>query len=211
MRRGLAFLAALLALATPPGGRAAPVDLGEGLSYLRVADATVLPETPPGPLVLDLRRARGGDVSRLAALLRSGGPLRFVLLGRETAGDVRALLAHRAASVITLAAGPDIAADIVLEAITPADDLRAYEAHENGTDLTTLIQPPVNKARRDEASILRERANGNGAAQSRGAAAASEDPPAEAAPTDPAEPPLVDAVLQRAVHLHRGLKALGRL
>lgn len=211
MRRGLALLAALFAFATVPTAPAAPADLGEGLRYIRAADLSSLPEAPPAdPLVLDLRRTRGGDLARLAALLRTEGPVRFVLLGKETSGEVRALLASRAPSVITVASGGyGAAADVVLEAISPEEDRLAYEAHENGTNLALLIQPPVKKNRRDEASILRERTNGNGNGQGR--AAASEDPPPEASPGEPEATPLVDAVLQRAVHLHRGLKALGRL
>jgi hypothetical protein len=211
MRRGIALLTALLALTAVTAVPAATSDLGEGLHYVRAADLSSLPEAPPAdPLVLDLRRTRGGDLARLAALLRTEGPVRFVLLGKETAGEVRALLASRAPAVITVAAGgPDAAADVVLDATSPEEDLRAYEAHENGTDLALLIQPPVKKNRRDEASILRERTNGNGSGQGR--AAASEDPPPEAAGGEPEESPLVDAVLQRAVQLHRGLKALGRL
>ncbi len=212
MSRFLTLVLTATLLATLPAASAAPVDLGDGLRYVRVSDARELPETDlTAPLVIDLRRTQGGDLARLGTLLRSNGAVRFVLLGRETSPDVRQLLAARAPGVITLAAeGVEPAADIVLES-TPEEDMRAYDAHEDGADLALLIQPPLKKTRRDEASILRNRANGNGNGNGRGSAATSEDPPPDDAGVEPEEPPLVDSVLQRAVHLHRGLKALGKL
>jgi hypothetical protein len=212
MLRLVTLLLAATLLATLPAASAAPVDLGDGLRYVRVNDTRELPETDlNAPLVIDLRRTQGGDLARLGTLLRSNGAVRFVLLGSETSPDVRQLLAARAPGVITLAAeGIEPKADVVLEA-TPEEDMRAYDAHEDGAELALLIQPPLKKNRRDEAAILRNRANGNGNGNGRGSAAASEDPPPEEAGGEPEESPLVDSVLQRAVHLHRGLKALGRL
>jgi len=204
----LPFLFALL-FAGVRGSASAPVDLGEGLLYLRIVDAASVPALEASsPLVLDLRRARSEtpeEASGLGNLLRAAGPVRFVLISRETGAAVHHLLATRSPAVVTLSAGsvepsPDFTVNAAAE-----EDLRAYDAYENGTDLARLIQPPIRKNRRDEAAIVRSRANGNG-----NNAASSEDPPAETTP-EPEEPLLVDRVLQRAVHLHRGLKALGRL
>ncbi len=208
----LPLLFALL-LATVRAAASAPIDLGEGLLYLRVTDAdSVTTLKVSSPLVLDLRRARSEtpeEASGLATLLRAEGPVRFVLVSRETAPAVRHLLATRAPAVVTLAAGSvELSPDFAVNA-APDEDLRAYDAYDNGAELANLIQPPIQKNRRDEAAIIRSRANGNGNGNGNNAAA-TEDPPAEAA-AEPAEPLLVDVVLQRAVHLHRGLKALGRL
>lgn len=202
MRNAFTIFSLLLAFALPPAASASPVDLGEGLRYLRVSDLAAVPEEiGDAPLVVDLRRSGGGNTDRLEAILRSNGAVRFVLLGKDTAPDIRRFLGSRSAAVITLAVqGVDPDADVVLNT-SPEEDLRAYDAHENGRELALLIQPPVRKTRRDEAAIVRDRVNGRGAAQ-------AENPSAE---SDNGEPPIVDMVLQRAVQLHRGLKALGRL
>lgn len=194
-------------------------DLGEGLAYARVNNVSV--QTLPaldGPLVLDLRRcAPPSDeaASALGGFLRGAGPLRLVLVSRETPAALRSLLAQRAPNVITLAASGSAgepAPDIVVAA-TPEEDLRAYDALTTGAELAKLVQPPLQKPRRDEASIVRSRANGaNGAATTNGSNGSEEETPStDANPPEPAEPLLVDLVLQRAVHVHRGLKALGRV
>lgn len=203
----------ILVLASIRAATPSPVDLGEGLRYLRIVDAASVPDLSAStPLVLDLRRAQGAtprEMTGLRTLLGAAGPARFVLVSRETAPEVLQLLANRAPAVITLAAGsvnpsPDFSVGTAAD-----EDLRAYDAYENGVKLDLLIQPPIRKNRRDEAAIIRNRANGPDGANGNNAAA-TEDPPPETA-AEPAEPSLVDMVLQRAVHLHRGLKALGRL
>lgn len=203
---GLLLCAALAARGAAP----APVDLGEGLSYLRVGqvDGAI---NAPGPHVLDLRRATAADdaaADAFVAPLRAAGPVRFVLVSRQTAPALLTRLGQRASTVLLLGTG---VAEPVLDLSLPVpadEDARAYDAYAQGTDLARLIQPPVRKPRRDEAAIMRSRANGNGNGNGNGAEA---EAPAEPAAGEPAEPLLVDLVLQRAVHLHRGLKALGRL
>lgn len=217
MRR---FLHACLFFAVALTGRTAEgaaIDLGEGLSYLRL----VRVDGPAafgiaGPVVLDLRRAVVTDeaaAESFAAPLRTPGPLRFILVNQQTDPALLARLESRAPSVLLLGAGPARPGLDLALPITSEEDLRAYDAHDQGADLSRLIQPPVRKTRRDEAAIVRSRANGASgqAGEGRKVAGDEEDPPAEGTNGEPPEPLLVDAVLQRAVHLHRGLKALGRL
>jgi hypothetical protein len=201
---GLLLGLALRAAAAAP----AAVDLGEGLSYVRVGQVEALPAAS-GPLVIDLRRATAADeamAEAFVASLRTAGPVRFVLVSRQTSPALLARLGQRAPAVLLLGTGvAEPALDVALT-VTAEEDGRAYDAHEQGTALAALIQPPLRKPRRDEAAIMRSRTNGNGDGN-----AAESPTAAEPAAGEPAEPLLVDAVLQRAVHLHRGLKALGRL
>ncbi len=181
------------------------MDLGEGLAYLRVEDASTdtLPKID-GSYTLDLRRtnaATPADAGRLRPFIAESGPVRFVLVSPDTAATILTLLSSRDGSVITLGPAttrpvPDIEISVSLE-----DDRRAYAAHSEGTPLDLLVRPDIPKPRRDEAALLRNRANGgNGVPQ-------NEENPRPGNVTAP----LVDPVLQRAVHLHHGLKALGRL
>lgn len=179
-------------------------DLGEGLAYLRVEDAatSALPSID-GSYALDLRRATAtspADASRLRSYLVEPGSVRFVLVSADTAAAVLTLLETRSPSVITLGPAGTIPEPDINVVVSLDEDRRAYSAHTEGTPLELLVRPDIPKPRRDEAALLRNRANGGN-----GPAEPEEPPPADTAA------PLVDAVLQRAVHLHHGLKALGRL
>lgn len=212
------LLIACLFLAAAWSGHCAEsgaTDLGEGLSYLRIVRVEGDASTGiAGPLVLDLRRASAADTAAAGALiapLRTPGPLRLVLVSAQTAPTLLGLLETRAASVLLLGAASSVAGLDLALSVTGEEDLRAFDAHTQGADLTGLIQPLVRKTRRDEAAIVRRRANTQ-SGDSRKTADPEEDGGApDAANGEPAEPTLVDTVLQRAVHLHRGLKALGRL
>jgi len=214
----LLLLAAATAFAAPP----APLDrdLGQGLAYCRVHSLPAdLPTAAakPGPLVLDLRYAASDDggAAALGAWLKfhssTATPV-FVLLNADTAPAVRDFLAALAppAGLITLGpASPHLAADITVN-ISAAAERTAYEALEHGTALETLLTESPVKARHDEAAIAQERTtppDGSAATDSDGADAS--DPAPAAAPAPP--PPVIDAVLQRAVYLHRSLRALKKL
>ncbi|HKB56286.1 MAG TPA: hypothetical protein VKC51_01740, partial [Lacunisphaera sp.] len=110
-------------------------------------------------------------------------------------------------SALTLGASGSLPAPKVIVQADAATDRRAYDALETGTPLATLISGKIEKERFDEATLVKEFKNGN--------------PDAEPPPLpDPAAPklatalgktvPLIDGVLQRAVHLHRALLALRR-
>jgi hypothetical protein len=207
-------LLVLLLLAGP--ARATELtDLGQGLGYLRIHSAADSEKAlrsavaGAGALVLDLRHVSADEAS--AAALRAGlaahatsAPL-FVLIGPDTPAVLTAALASAPSSVLTLGlAGTQPAPKVVVRAEAAADRL-AFDALDAGTPVATLINTKVEKERFDEASLMEEFKNGNPDAAPPPAADPTEAK-ADAAETKPA--PLVDRVLQRAVHLHRALLAL---
>ena len=226
------LLALSFALILPaPAGRAAPPSppdghpLGRNVTYARVhalpADLPSSTAVHQGSLVLDLRFVPAGaeEAQAFAAWLkfqaRPAAPV-IVLINAQTSPALFAPLADAEAppgvvSIGPAAAGikPDLALDVTAEA-----DRRAYEAFEHGTPLTELVTPKLDKTRHDEAEIARERT----------AAANGDVPDGDAGDDDlPAGPPKtitavlvsppapVDAVLQRALQLHRALLALRKI
>lgn len=208
----------LLALAMLAARAAEVRDLGEGLGYLRLRDIDGEAfSVPAGPLVVDLRQATqagSAGVDRLRGLLGTPG-VRFVLVSESTAPTVVTFLQTRAPTVLTIggigASDTDIRVSVSAE-----DDRRAFAALEQGASLADLATPSLVKARRDEAAILRARRTGNrppdGPPSPTGPPAGATPPTPPAAPAEAAPAPAPsDPVLQRAVQLHRGLRALKRL
>lgn len=202
---GLVLLATTLQLAATT-----PLDLGDGLPYLRITGAGDTPAVAnlvaaPKPAVIDLRRAAlaPDDALQLHDTLarRSAGEPLFILVGPQTPPDaVPALLP---AGVLTLGLAGSRPEPRVIIAQSPEADLAARQALDAGTPLERLIDGRIEKERFDEASLAQEFANGNLHAE----------PPPTPDPTEPAAatappPAPVDRVLQRAVHLHRSLAAL---
>lgn len=208
------------------GLRAAPLthDLGQGLTYHR---AHALPADLPSSdaphstgLVLDLRSTTGDSAAAtaLSAWLKFHSAPRspvFVLVNSVTSSALLAALSrrqHAIGLVVLAAAAPGFTPDIAV-AVPPETDRRAYDALEAGTPLDALLNAPIDKPRNDEAKLARERqpdrapAVPETPAPSDGASAST--PPDPAKPAAP--PPLLDAVLQRAVHLHRTLLALKKI
>ncbi len=190
-------------------------DLGQGLSYLRihsVADSEVaLRKVVPGAgaLVLDVRYATVSDES--AAILqtalagRSSNTPLFVLVSPATPAALGPVIS--APPALTLGASGSLPAPKVVVQTDATTDRRAYDALDAGTALEKLISGKIEKERFDEATLVQEFKNGNPDA----APAPTPDPtapkPAGDAEKEPPAP-LVDRVLQRAVHLHRALLAL---
>lgn len=235
IRRIGPMLIAVLALAsTPPALRAAAAPapavkspgatpatvpagaLGQNLDYLRVrevpAGLTSAKPATNGALVLDLRFATVGAnngfsvAAWLNARARTNAPV-FVLFNSATQPALLDALApgYLPSGVITLApSGTSLPADITID-VDAATDRKAYEAYDKGTALTDLVVTTTAKQRFDEAELIRRDAAADAGGKSAPAATPTR-PPASATP-----PPLVDAVLQRAVQLHRSLLALGRL
>jgi hypothetical protein len=192
-------------------------DLGQGLAYLRVqafrdtAGVVISNAAGSRPLVLDLRyaTAAAGDATTLTDVLarRSvGGPL-FVLVGPATPPALASVLAAHPGKCTTLGIkGSAPAPKVVVE--QSADlDRRAYEAGATGTPLSALLSGRIVKERYDEAALVKDFSNGN----PRPEPPPTPDPTVKKTTGPPPEPPLTDRVLQRAVHLHRALLALGRL
>lgn len=194
-------------------------DLGHGLVYHRVhrlpGDLPTAEDTRRHPCILDLRYTPGNgeEAAALAAWLKFHATPRapvLVLANAETAVALRLALAAHAATpnvVVLGAAAADFTPDIGLK-ISAEADRHAYDAFESGTLLDALITENPDKPRNDEAKLAKDRqappdspfvpapdsiANG----------------PVETKPKPPA--PVVDAVLQRAVQLHRTLLALRKL
>jgi hypothetical protein len=205
----------VLLLLAGPARATELTDLGQGLGYLRLHSAAEAEKTlrsavsGAGALVLDLRHV-SADESAAAALRAglaghaTGAPL-FVLVGPDTPAAFTAVLAAAPAAVLTLGlAGTQPAPRVVIKADATAERL-AFDAVDAGTPVATLINGKVEKERFDEATLMDEFKNGNPNAEPPPAADPTE---AKADGTETKPAPLVDRVLQRAVHLHRALLAL---
>ncbi|MSU69716.1 MAG: hypothetical protein EXS39_02855 [Opitutaceae bacterium] len=215
-------VAAAGAFAAPPAASAAAAvahPLGRNLAYVRVhslpGDLPASSTRHQGLLVLDLRFVQADeDASRaFAAWLKFQARPAFpviVLVNAQTSLTLLAPLAdsQSPAGVISIApAAESIRADIVLH-LAAEDDRLAYDAFEHGAPLEELIAPRLDKARHDESTVNQERATGaaNGAdPDSTNDLVSRPNAGARASPVP------LDAVLQRAVQLHRALLALGKI
>ncbi len=206
-RYALLSLAAFALAPRAPAGAPAR-DLGLGLSYYRIhelpRDMPGADPAHPGACILDLRFARAGegDAARLAAWVRRAASQRTPIFVLENAMTAASLLAavpgNGPTGLIVLAPlsariGPDIAV-----AVSPEADQQAYAALEAGSPVDSLLRDYPDKPRIDEAYLEKEHIA---------------DSDAPDIPTDKPLPPrpLVDAMLQRAVQLHRGLLALKKI
>ena len=219
---GLLSLVASLYAATTPADRTH--DLGQGLAYLRPAtteksDTLSLLKTPAtGSVVLDLRYFSSGENADawLAAIKAFAAPKRIciVLVSPETSPALLSGLVGGLPGCITVgrnspALGVNISVDTTAET-----DHQAWESIGQGKELAKLLTENADKPRYDEAVLAKEYAdevNGNAPPSADGADASS--PAVKTKPTKGLIPPapLIDAVLQRAVHIHRGLLALRKL
>lgn len=208
----------LLFLAVSVCLRAAPLvrDLGAGLIYVRVHR---VPADLPSPgsaagkcVVMDIRFVSGGtrDGAALVEWLRARSSLRrpvFLLANLQTGDDLlRPLDSPTAVAglVILGPKAPGFSPDIAL-AVPPETDRRAYRALERGATVESLVNDTPVKARQDEAMLAREHLPDS-------AIGGPDDNPEEApAPKSAGPAPLIDAVLQRAIQLHRTLLALRRI
>jgi hypothetical protein len=180
----LLFLFALtLARAATP---AAPVDLGEGLSYLRIRsvgdDTAIMSTVKADALVLDLRHASANDETAaafgdaLAKLERDD--LVMVLVSPATPRALAAVLEKSGPRLLVLGTAEARPKPTVAIQTTADADRAAYDAFETGTPLEKLISGKIEKERYDEATLVAEFKSGQ-------ALPVSEDPPATAAPPTP--------------------------
>lgn len=203
MRTGRCWAVAGGVLALAVARAALPADLGEGLAYVRLkALPADLPSAPrAGPLVADLRflPATAEQAAAFGAWLgfqaRPGVPL-LLVANRETGEELRRVLAGpRPPAVVLIGVpGPGFTPDLEVP-VAPEADRQAYAALEAGSPVAGLLADHPGKVRQDELSL---RLGGETAR-----------PSAPGVGPAPAEP-VVDAALQRAVHLHRAHRALRR-
>lgn len=210
------LLLAICSLLLAPSSKATELtDLGQGLSYLRihsVADSEVaLRKAVPGAgaLVLDLRYATAGDDSpaalKAAFAGRSPNTPFFILVSPATPPGLGPVIS--ASPALTLGAAGSLPAPKVVVLTDASADRHAYDALGAGTPLAKLISGKIEKERFDEATLVQEFKNGNPDAAPVPAPDPTVPKPAGASEKEPPAP-LVDRVLQRAVHLHRALLAL---
>ena len=197
-------------------------DLGQGLAYYRLRDLPAdLPTAEAArkqPCVLDLRYLHGDSAAATAlqAWLKFHATLRAPVFLLANAATSPALLASlsprdpRSSVVVIGATAPDFHPDIAV-AISADDERRAYDALDRNVPLASLLTDHPDKPRHDEARLAKEHSAEPLPPLPDDAAddlliSPSEKPPALKPPA-----PLIDTVLQRAVHLHRALVALKKL
>jgi hypothetical protein len=197
----------LVACAAAPAAWPATLvrDLGQGLTYYRVHQLPQDQPAPasgrPGACVLDLRYAKSDEPD--ATVLKdwvmfnvSARKPIFILENAQTDPALLAVLPARGpVGLIILAPGSAKIGPDITVSVAPEADRQAYDALERGADVSSLLADYPDKPRVDEAYLEKEHIPD------------SESPDL---PTDKPLPPrpLVDAMLQRAVQLHRGLVAL---
>ena len=241
LRRAFAAAALLLgaSLSLPvftPAAHAATIehDLQQGLHYLRTADpaadSATLEKTlsTRAALVLDLRHAVADDDTAasignlLARPPATSRFARFILVSQATAPALLKQLSTPYPGVVILSAQTAGLTPDISVATTPEEDVLAYDALTGGFSLDKLLSGSTpQKIRYDEASLVRDHANGG---NGRGAQSLGEPAPEPASGSDPSAnsdipvatveksaPQPVDRVLLRAVQLHRALIALKKL
>ncbi|MEI6861715.1 MAG: hypothetical protein WCL04_05620 [Verrucomicrobiota bacterium] len=204
----------------------APNDLGQGLTFLRLAaldDAVAgkisVASTPPSvALLLDLRGTPADEASATALLVTlrarpANQCVCLILISPATAPALLTVLASRVSGCLTLGRAdgnchPDIAVTTTAES-----DQRACDALAAGTAPLALLGTPADKPRHDEAELVKDHASGSPPTTAAVAPDSTAPKPAanSAAITTALSTVLplpVDAVLQRAVQIHRGLLAL---
>ena len=217
MRKAFSFICLLSSVLCSLVRASEPLDLGSGLTYLRIHS---LPKSAgdlnaallrPVPLVLDLRyTADEPDTANILRVLNSqpAKPRLYVLVSPATPAALAEVIATTSARLLTLGVRNSLPAPQVVVEQTAAADRRAYDALEAGMPVAALISGKIEKERYDEATLMSEFKNGNLDPEpppGPDPTAAKPEPPAPAKDAPP-----VDRVLQRAVHLQQALLALRR-
>lgn len=199
---------------------AEPVELGPDLGYLRVhsivgeREAITTALLKHHALVLDLRypldERDAGETLRQELTSQPAKPRLYVLVSPATPVPVVGVIASSPVRwLVTLGVtGSRPQPQVVVQQSAEADRT-AYAALAAGATLDQLISGRIEKERFDEASLVKEFKNGNYDAQPPALDRVSGVPPG-AAKTGESAAVRPDRVLQRAVHLHRALRALKR-
>jgi hypothetical protein len=183
-----------------------------GPAYVRARDLAQLDlAATPDEAIVDLRslgEATAEGAARLRTLLAAGsaGTLRLILIDPATSGELRALVKAASGRILTLGANlPPGAVDVAV-ATTVELDGRAVAALDAGRAPHELLGPRLEKVRYDESAMVRDHAKGLPIPD------APPEPDESKPATGPAsETTLVDHVLERALHLHRALRAIRRI
>lgn len=197
---------------------AAPLhrDIGDGLAYFRAKSlpADLPPLDPPQPAVLDLRYAASDEAAAVAlrGWLQFHAGARhpvFVLVNPSTAPSVLNELRRLSgtAGLLTVGSGTGTFRPDFPVTIAAAEERRAYDALEKDVPVAELTTDLPDKERNDEASLAGTPAS---APSGGGPLPPAPDRSETEAGTTTATAPL-DATLQRAIHLYRGLRALKAL
>lgn len=201
---------AISLLASSANAAAVERNIGDGLVYFRAhtipADLPTDQALQKRACVLDLRfvKSDAAGAAVLSGWLKFHSAPRtpiFVLINAGTAAPVMTALRDDDALPGLLTVGVSAQAfdpDIVVSA-SPEDERKAYDALETGTTIAALTTDNPEKQRNDEASLAHDRA--------------PEPPPDGDDVAEPEKPkskarPLIDATLQRAIQVYRGLKAM---
>lgn len=185
-------------------------ELAPGLAYLRPGMAF---SSQTSSAVLDLRYIT--DDTAASSWLASVQPgtahdhrVILALVSPDTPAGLRNQLVTLTRCLTIGRAAPGFKTDIVVSTSAEADH-RAFDALVAGTPPEKLIAEDAHKTRYDESSLIREH---TGEPEEVTAAETANPAPAtSAAPATPVAPPVMDAVLQRAVQIHRGLVVLKKL
>ncbi|MGC4072696.1 MAG: hypothetical protein QM760_09285 [Nibricoccus sp.] len=208
-------------------------DLQQGLAYLRTgdlsADLSIVEKTlaSNSALVLDLRHTASDDESAATlGRLLSRPPAtarfaRFILVSGSTSPALLKQLTAALPGVVILSAKIEGLTPDISVGTTPEEDTLAYDALTSGVTLDKLLSGSTpQKVRYDEATLVRDHANGGNGNSHRqtddetGAEPVASEQSSSNAPVATVEKPTpqpVDRVLLRAVQLHRTLLALKKL
>lgn len=199
------------------GGILPAAELAPGLIYLRPG-VELTPQT--GSAVLDLRASL--DEAALVPLLAAIAPgsnnpqrLLLILVSPDTPEGVRRHIALLPRCITVGRSEPGLKTDITVTTTAEADR-RAIQALAAGTAPEKLLVENADKRRYDESSLVREHTGLAEPSQEKPAPPSSVNTGPASEPGDsnsPDSPPPavatpVDAVLQRALHLYRGLVVL---
>ncbi len=195
-------------------------DLGMGLSYFRTDDtaaesAALVSALQRPAVVIDLRNSSADEASAKAlatALAQAASrprTLRVFLLNDATSRRLIDIVCAPRSGTLTIAPKNDSVTPDIAVPIGRDEDRRAYEAPAKGVPLEQLVDGAQDKRRFDEASLTREHNNGTRSPE-RADNAGDSKANGDRSEKDKNAPP-VDLVLQRAIHVHRGLVALKKL
>lgn len=204
---GALFIASFANAAAEPQDR----ELGDGLAYFRVhhlpADLPSDQAIKQRASVIDLRYVTADSASAKAfeGWLRFHASAKtpvFILLNGTTASSLRGALTDRDQfpGLVTIGVSAQTPAPDIAVTTTAESEKEAYEALDKGLTVEALTTDHPDKQRNDEASLARDHP----------VATSEPETSATAVKTKPASTP-IDVALQRAIQLHRALRAMKKI